>query len=476
MQEPLSLPVFERISRIVEHKGVKAFVIGGYVRDYYLRRPSTDIDVVVVGSGIEVAEELGRQLGQNVSVFKNFGTAMVHADSMEIEFVGARKESYSSDSRKPTVECGTIEDDQLRRDFTINAMAWSLNAESFGQLSDPFDGMGDLQRCLIRTPTDPDVTFSDDPLRMVRAVRFASQLGFDIDADTFDAIRRNAARIGIVSRERIIVEWHKIMASPVPSIGLELLDLTGLLERICPELSRLKGVERVGGRAHKDNFRHTLKVVDNVARRSDNLWLRWAALFHDIGKPQTKVYDSKSGWTFYGHEVVGSKMIPSLFRSLRLPLNEHMKYVQKLVFLHLRPIILSEDMVTDSAVRRMLFDAGDDVDDLMTLCEADITSGDDSKVRRYLANFALVRRKMKEIEEKDRVRNFQPPINGDIMIEIYDVEPSPILGQIKAAIKEAILDGKIANDYDEAYAMMERLAAEAGLQKRLPNPQIDPEA
>lgn len=461
--EPLSQPLFRRIGRIADERGLRAFVVGGYVRDYYLRRPSTDIDVVVVGSGIEVAEALAAELHARVSVFKTFGTAMVRSRGVEVEFVGARKESYSHDSRKPQVEPGTLEDDQRRRDFTINAMAWSLNGDSFGKLVDPFGGMEDLEACIIRTPCDPDVTFSDDPLRMMRAVRFASQLGFSIEEETFEAIRRNRERIRIVSRERIITELNKIVLSPVPSMGFELLDLTGLLELIFPELHRLKGVERRGQHAHKDNFAHTLKVLDNVARRSDDLWLRWAALLHDIAKPLTKAYDPRVGWTFHGHEVLGSKMVPAIFRQLKLPLNEHMKFVQKLVFLHLRPIILSEELVTDSAVRRLLFEAGDDVEALMTLCEADITSGNDAKVRRFLANFELVRRKMKDLEERDRIRNFQPPITGEIIMETYGIGPCRVIGDIKEVIKNAILDGEIPNEYEAARALMERLAAERGL-------------
>ena len=395
---PLSNPIFRRISRLADAQGVKAFVVGGYVRDHYLCRPSTDIDVVVVGSGIALAEALGRELHTKVSVFKTFGTAMLRAGGVEVEFVGARRESYTRDSRKPQVEAGTLEDDQRRRDFTINALAWSLNGDSFGELVDPFGGLDDLDACIIRTPCDPDITFSDDPLRMMRAVRFAAQLGFSIEDETFEAIRRNASRIKIVSRERIASELNKIVLSPVPSMGFELLELTGLLELIFPEMHRLKGVERRGQHAHKDNFAHTLKVLDNVARRSGDLWLRWAAVLHDIAKPQTKAYDPRIGWTFHGHEVLGSKMVPAIFRQLKLPLNEHMKFVQKLVFLHLRPIILSEDLVTDSAVRRLLFEAGDDIEALMTLCEADITSGIDAKVKRYMANFELVRRKMKDLE------------------------------------------------------------------------------
>ena len=461
----LSQPVFRRISETVDAMGLRAYVVGGYVRDYYLRRPCTDIDVVVVGSGIAVAEALGRQLRTKVSVFKTFGTAMLHIDGMEVEFVGARRESYSPDSRKPHVEDGTLEDDQRRRDFTINAMAWSLNADSYGELVDPFEGMYDLEDCIIRTPCDPDITFSDDPLRMMRGVRFASQLGFDIEEETFEAIRRNRERIRIVSKERIAVELNKIVMSPRPSIGFELLDATGLLELIFPELSRLKGVERRNGHAHKDNFKHTLKVLDNVARRSDDLWLRWAAVLHDIAKPATKAYDHKTGWTFHSHEVLGSKMVPAIFRSLKLPMNEHMKFVQKMVFLHRRPIILSEDMVTDSAVRRLLFEAGDDIESLMILCEADITSGIDAKVKRYMANFELVRRKMKDLEERDRIRNFQPPITGDIIMRTYGIPPCSAIGEIKEQIKNAILDGEIRNDYGEAYAMMERLAAERGFVK-----------
>ena len=421
---------------------------------------------MVVGDGVAVAEDLGRKLRAKVSIFKTFGTAMLRWQGTEVEFVGARRESYSHDSRKPQVEPGTLEDDKRRRDFTINAMAWSLNSATFGRLVDPFDGMYDLEECTIRTPCDPDITFSDDPLRMMRAIRFASQLGFDIYDETFEAIRRNRERISIVSRERIIVELNKIVASPVPSIGFELLELTGLLELIFPEMHRLSGVERRGSHAHKDNFKHTLKVLDNVALRSEDLWLRWAAVLHDIAKPLTKAYDPHIGWTFHQHEVVGSKMIPQIFRRMKLPMNEHMRFVQKLVFLHLRPIILSEDMVTDSAVRRLLFEAGDDVESLMTLCEADITSGIDAKVKRYMANFELVRRKMRDLEERDRIRNFQPPITGDIIMSTYDLSPCSIIGEIKDRIKNAILDGEIPNEYDAAYAMMQRLAEEFGLSEK----------
>ena len=460
------MPVFRRISRLADKAGVEAYVVGGYVRDWYLHRPCTDIDVVVVGSGIALAEALARELHTNVSVFKTFGTAMLHADGMEVEFVGARRESYSPDSRKPHVEDGTLEDDQRRRDFTVNAMAWSLNGERFGELVDPFDGMYDLEERIICTPCDPDITFSDDPLRMMRGIRFATQLGFDIEDETYEAIKRNCERIKIVSRERIISEMNKIIASEHPSTGFHLLSDTGLLKLVFPELERLRGVERRGKFAHKDNFLHTLKVLDNVSRRSDDIWLRWAALLHDIAKPATKAFDPAAGWTFHGHEVVGSKMVPSIFRTMKLPMNEHMKFVQKMVFLHLRPIILSEDMVTDSAVRRLLFEAGDDIEKLMLLCEADITSGIDEKVRRYMANFELVRRKMKDLEERDRIRNFQPPITGDIIMQTYGIPPCSAIGIIKERIKNAILDGEINNDYDEAYAMMERVAAELGVVKK----------
>ncbi|MBQ1221944.1 MAG: HD domain-containing protein [Alistipes sp.] len=464
---PLKNPIFRLISRLAEEQGVEAYVVGGYVRDYYLRRPSTDVDVVVVGSGVKLAEALGRELKTKVSIFKTYGTAMLRTrDGVEVEFVGARKESYTPESRNPHVEAGTLEDDQLRRDFTINALAWSLRADRFGELVDPFGGMEDMEDCLIRTPCDPDVTFSDDPLRMMRAVRFASQLGFMIEDETFEAIRRNVERIKIVSKERILTELNKIILSPVPSMGFELLSESGLLAHIFPEMERLKGVERRGHHAHKDNFKHTLKVLDNVALRSDDLWLRWAAVLHDIGKPQSKGYDPKIGWTFHGHEVVGSKMVPTIFRRMKLPLGEPMKFVQKMVFLHLRPIILSEDLVTDSAVRRLLFEAGDDVEKLMLLCEADITSGIEDKVQRYLKNFELVRHKMKDLEERDRIRNFQPPITGEIIMQTYAIPPCQLIGEMKEQIKNAILDGVIPNDYEAAFALMEQLAAERGLKRQ----------
>ena len=446
--------------------GVEAYVVGGYVRDHYLGRPSTDIDVVVVGSGVAVAEELGRVLQAKVTIYRTYGTAMLRWQGTEVEFVGARRESYSPESRNPQVEPGSLEDDQRRRDFTINAMAWSLNRDSFGELVDPFEGMYDLEDCIIRTPCDPEKTFSDDPLRMMRAVRFASQLGFDIDDETFEGIIAQAHRIEIITKERISVEMSKIMASPVPSIGLTLMRTSGLLKYVLPELDRMAGVERRGRHAHKDNFEHTMKVLDNVAKKTDDIWLRWAALFHDIGKPVTKAYDRNLGWTFHQHEAVGSKMVPQLFRRLKLPTNEPMRFVQKMVFLHMRPIVLSEDMVSDSAVRRLLFEAGDDVEKLMMLCEADITSGNDNKVKLYLQNFELVRRKMQDLEERDRVRNFQPPITGDMIMKIYGLPPSSVIGEIKEVIKNAILDGVIPNDYDAAYALMEQEAEKRGLIKK----------
>lgn len=460
---PLKHPIFKHITDVVDRMGVEAYVVGGYVRDYYLRRPSSDIDVVVVGSGIAVAEELGKMLNTKVVVYKTYGTAMLRWRGIEVEFVGARKESYTPESRNPQVEPGTLEDDQRRRDFTINAMAWSLNGKSFGELVDPFGGMEDMEDCIIRTPCEPDTTFSDDPLRMMRAVRFASQLGFDIDDETFDGICRQAERIKIISKERIIVELNKILASPVPSIGLTLMHTSGLLGYVLPELERMSGIERRGKHAHKDNFEHTMKVLDNLAKRSNNLWLRWAALLHDIGKPTTKNYEPQHGWTFHQHEVVGSKMIPQIFRRMKLPMNEPMRFVQKMVFLHMRPIVLSEDLVTDSAVRRLLFEAGEDVEELMTLCEADITSGIDAKVQRYLRNFELVRSKMKDLEERDRVRNFQPPITGDIIMKTYNLPPCSAIGEIKEVIKNAILDGVIPNEYDAAFHLMEEEAKKRGL-------------
>ncbi len=463
--EQIDTPVFRLVGRVADRLGRPCYVVGGYVRDIFLHRHSKDVDFVTVGSGIEVAEAVAAELGRGAkcSVFRNFGTAQVKHRGIELEFVGARRESYSHDSRKPIVEDGTLDDDLSRRDFTINAMAVCVNDDGFGSLIDPFGGVDDLDIQTIRTPLDPDITFSDDPLRMMRAIRFATQLGFRIEEETFDAITRNAERIGIISRERIADELMKIMASPMPSIGWELLSESGLLKLILPELEAMKGVETVNGRGHKDNFRHTLTVVDNVARRSDNVWLRWAALFHDIAKPVTKRWDASLGWTFHNHNFIGAKMIPRIFRNLRLPLNEKMKYVKKLVELHMRPIALVEETVTDSAVRRLLFDAGEDIEDLMTLCNADITSRNPEKVKRFMANFELVREKMAELEERDRIRKFQPPVTGEEIMEIFALPPCREIGVIKEHIKNSILDGIIPNERQAALRLMYDKAGELGL-------------
>ena len=460
----LDNPIFEVISQEAEALGVKAYVIGGYVRDCILGRGSKDIDVVVEGSGTELAKRVGARIHSNVSVYARFGTAMVHnSKGEEIEFVGARKESYSADSRKPEVEQGTLRDDQLRRDFTINALSFSLQKEDFGKLYDPFNGLDDLRAGLIRTPLDPDMTFSDDPLRMIRAIRFATQLSFTIVPEAFDSIKRNRARMAILSAERISEELHKILLSPKPSVGIDLLDQCTLLELIMPEVFNLKGVETCNGKAHKDNYYHSLQVLDNVAENSPSLWLRWAALLHDIGKPSTKRYENGIGWTFHSHEVVGANMVYHLFKHLRMPLNEKMKYVQKLVLLHLRPIALVQEEVTDSAIRRLLFDAGDDVEDLMTLCEADITSKNDRTVERHKKNFVLVRQKMKEVEERDNIRNFKNPITGELIMEYFNITPGKEIGLLKEAVKKAILDGEIENGYDAAFEYMKVKAAELGL-------------
>lgn len=463
--QKIDTPLFHMVGEVADSLNRECYTVGGYVRDLFLNRQSKDIDFVTVGSGIDVAEALANKLGRgaHLCVFQNFGTAQVKYKSTEIEFVGARRESYRRDSRKPIVEDGTLDDDISRRDFTINAMALCVNNDRFGELIDKFGGAEDLQQKIIRTPLDPDITFSDDPLRMMRAVRFATQLNFTIFPETFDAITRNAHRISIISKERINDELMKIMSSPKPSIGWKLLQQCGLLKLIFPELDAMKGVEVVNGRGHKDNFFHTLEVVDNVALKSTDVWLRWAALMHDIAKPVTKRWDNNIGWTFHNHNFIGAKMIPRIFRSMKLPLNEKMKYVQKLVELHMRPIALVEEEVTDSAVRRMLFEAGDDIEDLMTLSEADITSKNQEKVRRFLDNFTIVRQKLIEIEEKDRIRNFQPPISGEDIMQIFNIPPCREIGLIKEHIKNAILDGKIPNERDAAYTLMLEKAAELGL-------------
>lgn len=465
MKEFLQDKIFHIISDIADENNKECYVIGGYVRDLFLKRPSKDIDVVVIGSGIDIAQQLATRLGKKASltVFKNFGTAQIKYKELEIEFVGARKESYRADSRKPIVEDGTLEDDQNRRDFTINALALCLNKDRYGELLDPFGGLNDLQNFVIKTPLNPDITFSDDPLRMMRGIRFSAQLRFFLETNTFDAIVRNKERIEIISKERIADELNKIMMSPKPSVGFILLEKTGLLEIIFPELLALKGAETKDGVGHKDNFYHTLAVLDGLCQYTDNLWLRWAALLHDIGKPRTKKFDPRLGWTFHNHNFIGEKMIPEIFRKLKLPTNEKMKYVKKLVSLHMRPIILSEDEITDSAIRRLLFEAGDDIDDLMMLCEADITSKNPEKVKRYKANFQLVRQKLKDIEEKDRVRNFQPPVDGKEIMEIFNLPACAAVGDIKMRIKDAILDGVIPNNYEEAKKYMFKVAEEMGL-------------
>ena len=464
LSQSLAHPVFNVVRDAADQLKVQAYVVGGYTRDILLKRPSKDIDFVCVGSGIRLAEQVAVSLGPkvNVAVFKNFGTAQIRFDDLDLEFVGARKESYRSDSRKPIVEDGTLEDDQRRRDFTINAMAICLNRKNFGDLIDPFDGQGDLKRKIIRTPLEPVDTFSDDPLRMMRAIRFASQLGFDIGADTFQAITNQAARLKIVSQERITDELNKIILSPTPSYGFKLLFHSGLLNQFFPELVALHGVEYVGNQAHKDNFFHTLQVLDNVAKVSNDLWLRWAAILHDIAKPATKRYDKEHGFTFHGHEDRGARMTPGIFKRLKLPMNDRMSFVQNLVRLHLRPIPLAKE-VTDSAIRRLLFDAGDDIDALMILCRADITSKNLEKVNKFLKNFTAVEQKIAEVEQKDHIRNFQPPVTGDEIMQIFNIPPGRVIGEMKEQIKEAILEGEIKNDREEAMALLMKIAREKGL-------------
>ncbi len=463
----LTHPVFKRISEIADSEGMETYVVGGFVRDLLLdrKREVSDIDIVSIGSGIHLARKVATSLHPKlkVTVFKSFGTAMFNYDKVDFEFVGARKESYRQESRKPIIEDGSLEDDQKRRDFTINALAVCLNSERFGELLDSFNGLSDLRNGIIRTPLEPEITFSDDPLRMLRAIRFATQLNFRIEDNTFNAISSQCERINIVSKERITDEINKIILSPVPSIGFKLLEKTGLLKIILPEVQNLKGRETRNGVGHKDNFYHTIEVLDRISRNTDDLWLRWSALLHDIAKPLTKRYDPKTGWTFHAHNFIGEKLVPAIFSRMKLPLNDKMKYVQKMVSLHMRPIVLSEEVVTDSAVRRLLFDAGDDIDDLMTLCEADITSKNPDKVSLFHSNFQLVREKLKDIENRDALRNFQPPITGEIIMATFGLPPGREIGIIKSAIKEAILEGEIHNNYDEAFTYMLKKGRELGL-------------
>jgi len=463
MQQHLQNPIFKTLSAVADKNNIQAYVIGGFVRDIFLKRSSKDIDVVVIGSGTDYAEAIGKKINAKVAVFKNFGTANIKYQDLEIEFVGARKESYRSESRKPIVENGSLEDDQLRRDFTINALAINLNAGHFGELLDPFNGIKDLEQKLIRTPLDPEITFSDDPLRMMRAIRFATQLNFSIDEQAIEAIKTQKQRISIVSKERITDELNKIILSPKPSIGFKYLFDTGLLHLIFPQMAQLYGVDIIKGKGHKDNFYHTLEVLDNICPHTDDLWLRWAAILHDIAKPATKRFEEGHGWTFHGHEDRGARMVPKIFSQLKLPLNEKMKLVQKLVQLHLRPIVLAQDTVTDSAVRRLLFDAGEEIESLMLLCNADITTKNEYKVKKYRNNFELVKQKLKDVEERDKLRNWQPPITGDDIMKTFNLSAGKEVGTIKNAIREAILEGEITNDYDEAFKFMIDHAKQMGL-------------
>ena len=469
-KESLSDPIFSTISLVADELNFPTYVVGGWVRDVLLKRKRKiqDIDFVCIGSGIELAEKICNELGDKaiLKVFKNFGTAMISFDGDNYEFVGARKESYRKDSRKPIVEDGTLEDDQNRRDFTINAMAIQLNSKNFGQFLDPFDGVQDLEKKIIKTPHNPDVTFDDDPLRMMRAIRFATQLNFNIDNNTLEAIKRNAHRLDIISQERITDELNKIILTKTPSTGFKLLFNTKLLHQFFPEFCKLYGVEKINNHSHKDNFFHTLEVLDNISKNSNDLWLRWGAILHDIAKPQTKKYEEGIGWTFHAHEFIGSKMVKKIFKKLKLPLNQKMEFVKKMVALHLRPIVLAKDIVTDSAIRRLLFDAGDDIDDLMKLCDADITSKNPNKVKRYLANFQLVRRKLKEVEEKDKIRNFQPPVNGNEIMEIYDIKSGKEIGQLKKIIKDAILDGLVKNKKNEVLVFLKKTAKELNIKTK----------
>jgi poly(A) polymerase len=463
INERINRPIFKTLAETAQNTNTEIYVIGGFVRDIYLGRPSKDIDVVVLGNGIDFAENVGRKLKTNVAVFKNFGTAMLKHDDLEVEFVGARKESYRANSRKPIVENGTLQDDQLRRDFTINALAISLNKANFGAILDPFDGIADLQTQLIRTPLDPVVTFSDDPLRMMRAIRFATQLNFKIDEVALEAIKTQKERISIVSKERITDELNKIILAKKPSIGFKYLFDTGLLHLVFPQMAKLYGVDIIKGRGHKDNFYHTLEVLDNICQTTDDLWLRWAAILHDIAKPATKRFEEGHGWTFHGHEDKGARMVPQIFAQLKLPLNEKMKFVQKLVLLHLRPIVLAQDKITDSAVRRLLFEAGEDIEALMLLCNADVTTKNEYKIKKYRNNFELVKQKLKDVEERDHLRNWQPPISGNDIMVTFGLGAGKEVGILKNAIREAILEGDITNSYEEAFTFMLHKAKELGL-------------